>query len=125
VPCTVCEAKKNCKIVTTIHSDPETKLIHEYYAPVCSPACATQFSKDEEEEFDRKTMAVLENRGYNVKQDTNGFWTIATVHTLRKPPPDLLTMPFRTITQCSSMSKRLPLSLVYCLKPGTARIKAS
>jgi hypothetical protein len=84
VPCTVCEAKKNCKIVTTIHSDPETKLIHEYYAPVCSSACATQFSKDEEEEFDRKMMAVLENRGYNVKQDTNGFWTIATVRTLRK-----------------------------------------
>lgn len=80
MPCTVCEVKKNCKIVTTIHSDPETKLIHEYYAPVCGSVCAAQFSKDEEEEFDRKMTAVLENRGYKVQQDTDGFWTISNVH---------------------------------------------
>jgi len=79
VPCSVCEVKKNCKIITTIHSDPETKLIHEYYAPVCGSACASQFFKDEEEEFDRKMTAVLENRGYKVQENPNGIWNISNV----------------------------------------------
>lgn len=69
--------------MTTIHSDPETKLIHEYFAPVCGSACATQFAKDEEEEFDRKMTAVLESRGYKTQQDADGFWTISNVRTDR------------------------------------------
>jgi hypothetical protein len=79
VPCSVCEKRQPCKIITTIHSDPETKLIHEYYAPVCGSACASQFLKDEEEEFDRKMMTVLENRGYKVQANPTGIYSVIAV----------------------------------------------
>eukprot|EP01102_Stenamoeba_stenopodia_P019706 TRINITY_DN7500_c0_g1_i1.p1 TRINITY_DN7500_c0_g1~~TRINITY_DN7500_c0_g1_i1.p1 ORF type:complete len:362 (+),score=58.65 TRINITY_DN7500_c0_g1_i1:313-1398(+) len=77
VPCTVCEEKRNCIIFTTTHCEPEEKLIHSYYAPVCSDVCRDQLLNNEMEEFDRKMELMYENKGYTVEKDPiDGTFTL-------------------------------------------------
>lgn len=68
-PCVMCEKRNNKNILTTNYTCPETKLIHEYYAPVCSNECMEKYFKADEEEFDRKMANVFRKQGLDM------FWS--------------------------------------------------